>query len=208
MDMKVNEVVRTLVLADFFTNAGFSVFAPVFAIFITHQIAGGSLAVVGFGAAIVQVFKVCIEIPVAKFLDRNHGEYDDFYSLMFGSALIALVPFLYLFATQVTHVYLIQAIYGVGIAFNIPPWYAIFTRHVDKLQQSYEWTLDSVAVGLGAAGAAAVGGLLAQRFGFNFVFIAGGLFAIFGGLMQITIYRDIKKRVRHDGIMPLPEKLG
>src|SRR6266478_4529129 len=96
--MKVNEVVRTLVLADFFTNAGFSVFAPVFAVFVTHQIVGGTLATVGFGAAIVQIFKVAVELPVAKLLDRNHGEYDDFYSMMFGSFLIALVPFLYLFA--------------------------------------------------------------------------------------------------------------
>jgi len=206
--MKVNQVIRTLVLADFFTNAGFSVFAPVFAIFVTRQIDGGTMAVVGFGAAIVQIAKILVELPVARILDKNHGEYDDFYSLIFGSALIASVPFLYLLATQVVHIYIIQAVYGVGIAFAVPPWYAIFTRHIDKLQESFEWTLDSISVGLGAAAAAAVGGLLAQRFGFNFVFFAGGLFAIFGGLMQIRIFRHIKRKVPRGQVEPVPGKIG
>src|SRR5690348_10310239 len=112
--MKVNQIIRTLVLSDFFVNAGFSVFAPVLAIFVTKQINGGTLQVVGFGAAIVQVFKIAIELPVSRLLDKNHGEFDDFWSLIFGSTLIALVPFLYLFATQVIHVYIIEAIYGMG----------------------------------------------------------------------------------------------
>ncbi len=206
--MKINQVVRTLVTADFFTNAGFSVFAPVFAVFVTGQIAGGSLATVGFGAAIVQVCKIIVELPLAKILDRNHGEYDDFYSLVIGSILIVSVPFLYLLASEVTHVYIIQAIYGIGIAFQIPPWYAIFSRHLDKLQESFEWTLDSVAVGLGGAAAAAMGGWLAQQFGFNFVFIVGGMFALCGAIVQIRIFHHIKKKVPRGQVKPEPDKIS
>ncbi len=200
--MKINQVVRTLVLADFFVNAGFSVFAPVVAVFITHQIAGGTVEAIGFGAAIVQLCKIAVELPLSKIIDRNHGEYDDFYALMIGSALVAIVPFLYLLASTMTHIYIIEAIYGVGIAFTVPPWYAIFTRHIDKMQSSFEWTLDSVSIGLAAAGAAALGGVLAQHYGFNFVFIMGGVFAVFGGLLQIRIFKDIKKKVPRGGVKP------
>ncbi len=205
--MKINQVVRTLVLADFFVNAGFSVFAPVFAIFVTKQIVGGSLEVLGFGAAIVQLCKIAVELPLAKILDKNHGEYDDFYSLIFGSTLIAAVPFLYLIASEVTHLYLIQALYGVGIAFVIPPWYAIFTRHIDKLQASFEWSLDSISIGLASAGASAIGGVLAQRAGFHSVFIIGGILAIFGGAMQMLIFRHIKKKVPRGQVKPGPDKV-
>lgn len=206
--MKVNSVVRYLVLGDFFVNAGFSVFAPVMAIFITRQIAGGTIEVVGFGAAIVQIAKIIVELPLSRILDKNHGEYDDFYSLILGSALIAAVPFLYLLATQVIHIYIIEAIYGVGIAFTIPPWYAIFSRHLDKLQESFEWTLDSVSIGLAAAGAAAFGGILAQHFGFHFVFIIGGFLAIFGGILQLKIFRHIKKKVPRGQVRPEPDKVA
>ena len=203
--MKINHVVKTLVISDFFINAGFSVFAPVFAIFVTRQVEGGTLAVVGFAAAIFQIFKSGLQIPIAKYLDKNHGEYDDFYSMVLGTSLIALVPFLYLFATQATHIYMIQALYGIGASFAIPPWYAIFTRHVDKMQENVEWSLDSIAIGIGAATSAALGGLLAQKFGFQFVFILGGLFAVVGAVYQIKIFRDLKGKVSQGTVRPLPD---
>jgi MFS family permease len=204
--MKINRVIRTLVLADFFVNAGFSVFGPVVAIFITKQIAGGTIEAIGFGAALVQICKVIVEFPLARYLDRNHGEYDDFYSLIFGSVLIAIVPFAYLWASSITHIYFIQALYGVGIAFVIPPWYAIFSRHLDKMHESFEWTLDSISIGLAAAGAAALGGIIAQRFGFEAVFVLGGIFAVLGGLMQIFIFKDLKKKVPQGQVKPEPDK--
>src|SRR5260221_8909505 len=162
--MRVNQVIRTLVLSDFFVNAGFSVFSAVFAIFVSHQIVGGSIEVVGFGAAIVQIAKILVELPLSRVLDKNHGEYDDFISMVFGSILIASVPFLYLLASQPIHIYIIQGIYGVGIGFTAPPWYAIFSRHLDKMRESFEWTMDSVSIGIGAAAAAAGGGAIAQHY--------------------------------------------
>lgn len=203
--MRINHVVRTLVLSDFFINAGFAVFAPVFAIFVTKQIEGGTLAVVGFAAAIVQIFKSGLQIPIAKYLDKNHGEYDDFYSMILGTFLIALVPFLYLFATKTSHVYMIQAIYGIGAAFAVPPWYAIFTRHVDKMQENVEWSLESIAIGIGAGGSAALGGVLATRFGFQFIFLFGGILAIFGAVQQIKIFGDLKRKVSQGMVKPLPD---
>ena len=205
--MKINRVIRTLVLADFFVNAGFSVFAPVVAIFITRQIAGGTIQAIGFGVAIVQLCKIIVELPLARLLDKNHGEYDDFYSMVFGTALVVLVPFAYIFASTANHIYIIQAIYGIGAAFTIPPWYAIFSRHLDKMQENVEWSMDSIAIGIGAAASAAIGGILAQKFGFQFVFIAGGILAVFGGIQQLRIFKDLKGKVRRGVVKPQPDGL-
>jgi MFS family permease len=173
--MKINSVIKTLVLSDFLINSGFSIFAPVFAIFVTNQIQNGSIQVVGFAAAIFQIFKSSLQVPIARILDKNHGEYDDFYSLVFGTFLMATIPFWYIFASEPVHIYIIQAIYGTGAAFAIPPWYAIFTRHIDKLQENVEWSMDSIAIGTSGALAAALGGILAGKFGFYFVFLIGGV---------------------------------
>src|SRR3989344_3705602 len=131
--MKVNHVIRTMILSDFYLNMGLGLYGPIFAVFVTKQVQNGSLEVVGFAAGITQLFKVALEIPIAKYLDKNHGEYDDFYSMIIGGILISLAPFLYLGVSQVSHIYFIQALYGVGLAFLVPPWYAIFSRHLDKL---------------------------------------------------------------------------
>lgn len=205
--MKINSVIRTLVIADFFTNAGFSVFAPVFAVFITGQIQNGSMEVVGFGAALFQIFKSGLQIPIARFLDKDPGEYDDFLSLVFGSILLSTIPFWYLFATKAHHIYIIQSIYGIGAAFAIPPWYAMFSRHVDKMKENVEWSMDSISVGAGAAIAAALGGIIATRFGFQAVFIIAGFLAIFGAIQQLLIFRDAKAHTKMVDVKPVPDKL-
>ncbi len=206
--MHINHTVRTLITSDFLINAGFSSFAPVFAIFVTGQVIDGTIETVGFAAAIAQIVKSLTQIPVARYLDRNHGEYDDFYSLVAGSFLVASVPFLYLLADRALHVYLIQAVFGLGLALAVPPWFAIFTRHIDKMQENVEWSLESVAIGVSTAGAAALSGVLVSNFGFQAAFLIGGIFAVFGVVVQFKIYRDLRAFVGHRQVKPSPDKLG
>jgi MFS family permease len=206
--MRVNHTVRTLISSDFFINAGFSVFAPVFAVFVTRQITNGTVEVVGFAVAIGQIIKSFLQIPVARYLDRNHGEYDDFYAMITGTCLVALVPFLYLFATQAHHLYVIQVVFGVGTALAVPPWYAIFTRHIDKMKENIEWSLESVAIGVSGAGASALSGVVVTNFGFQAAFLVGGIFAVAGAIMQIRIYQDLRAFVGKGEVAPLPDKIS
>lgn len=184
--------------------SGFAVFGPVFAVFITQKIEGGSLEIIGFTAAIFQIFKSSFQIPIANYLDKNRGEKDDFYSLIIGSFLIASVPFLYIFASRPIHLYLINAIYGLGAAFAIPPWNAIFTRHIDKMHESTDWAVESVSIGIGAASAAALGGVLAQKFGFDIVFLVAGIVAIAGAVTLIKIYSGLRGKAGRGEVVPKP----
>ncbi|MEK7579740.1 MAG: MFS transporter [Patescibacteria group bacterium] len=202
--MRINRVIRTLVTSDFLLISGFAVFGPVFAVFITQKIEGGTLAIIGFTAAIFQISKSALQIPIANYLDKNHGEKDDFYSLIIGSFLIAFVPFLYLFASRPSHLYIINAIYGIGAAFAIPPWNAIFTRHIDKMQESTDWAVESVSIGIGAASAAAVGGIIADKFGFQAVFFIAGIIAILGAISLTRIYSSLMEEVPRGQVLPEP----
>jgi len=205
--VRVNHVIKTLILSDFYLNTGLGLFGPIFAIFVTGQIEGGSIEVVGFAAGITQLVKVGLEIPIARYLDKNHGEYDDFYSMVLGGGLISLAPFLYLLATKAHHLYLIQGLYGVGLAFLVPPWYAIFSRHLDKLHENIEWSFESIAIGIATAASAAIGGVMANRFGFQVVFIVAGFLAFFGIFQQIKIFNDLKKKVKRGMVKPQPDRV-
>ena len=205
--MKVNHVVKTIVWSDLYLETGLALFGPIFAVFVTGQIVGGSLEVVGYAAALAQIFKITLEIPVAKYLDKNHGEYDDFYSMVLGSFLISMVPFFYLFASTANDVYIINSIYGIGLAFFVPPRFAIFSRHIDKDMDNLEWTYKSIAVGIGAAGASALGGILAQRLGFSWVFVLAGVIAIIASIYEIKIFKDLKEKVPQGEVKPRPQTL-
>lgn len=192
MFKNINPIVKIFVIADFFYNAAFASFAPVFAIFITGQIAGGSASVAGFATATYWVVKSIFQLPVARFLDRTDGERDDFWAMWAGYFFTGFIPLAYIFANEPWHLYVIQGIYGFLMAWLVPAWYSIFTRHVDKWRISFEWSLESVfSVGMAAAGAAALGGYLADKFGFEFLFLVSGLTAIAASFLILLVKKHL-----------------
>lgn len=203
MFKNINRVVRILVVVDFFYNSAFASFAPVFAIFITGQIAGGSAKVAGFAAAAYWVTKSVFQLPIARFLDRTKGERDDFWAMFSGYLLGGLVPFAYLFASEPWHLYLIQGFFGFAMAWAVPSWYAIFTRHVDKWRISFEWSLQSVfSVGAATAGAAALGGYIVDKFGFEVLFIGAGTLGFLASLFILSLRNHLLPSDHQERVWP------
>src|SRR3989338_8309725 len=161
----INRVIRTLVLGDIAFFSAFGLISPIFAIFITGQVKGATIATAGFAATINLVVRAVLQMPIARYIDKHKGEKDDFLFMVAGYTLISIVPFAYLFVTLPIHLYIAQVILGIGGALTNPGWFAIFTRHIDKGKEGTEWTLENIGVGLAAAGAAAICGILAPRLG-------------------------------------------
>ena len=205
---QINKVIKTIVFVDFFYNSAFASFGPIFAIFITRNISGGSAKVVGFSTAIFWITKSIFQLPIAKFLDETDGERDDFWAMFFGYVFSGLIPIFYIFARDAAHLYLIQAFYGMVMAWTVPAWYSIFTRHVDRWRIGFEWSLESVfSVGIATAGAAALGGYVADKFGFNILFLASGFISIISSLMLLTLRGELRAKARDERIMPeLPQQ--
>ncbi|OGD31017.1 hypothetical protein A2833_00330 [Candidatus Azambacteria bacterium RIFCSPHIGHO2_01_FULL_44_55] len=189
----INRVIRTLVLGDIMFFSAFGLISPIFAIFITGQVKGATIATAGFAATINLVVRAVFQMPVARYIDKHKGEKDDFLFMVAGYTLISIVPFAYIFVDQVWQLYAAQAIYGLGGALANPGWYAIFTRHIDKEKESTEWTFENVSVALASAGAAAAGGVLAERLGFNSLFLVVGILSLIGLIIQISLYSTVLK---------------
>ena len=197
MRAKINQVIKILIFSDVALTSGFGFIVPIFAIFLTERIKGGNVEVVGFAAGIYLVLRSLLQIPISKFLDKKRGEKDDFYFLILGHFLVVLVPFGYIFSSFPWQVYALQVIFALGMAMAYPSWCAIFTRHIDKGKEAFEWGLDSTILGLGAGITGAVGGVLAAEFGFNLVFVIVGIFALFAAFLPLLIYKDIMPRGDH-----------
>lgn len=191
----VNKIIKILIWSDFLMLYAGGLLSPFFAVFVTGRIAGASLSTVGFAISIFFVAKAIAQVPVSWFADRTDGENDDYFILVLGSALGIAMPLLYFFATEVWHVYAIEAVNGVAHGMMSPTYLAIFSRHIDRHQESTEWMLRSNVVGLGYAVSTALGGLFAQRFGFQpLLLFMAGLMAL-GTLVLIFIRRDIKEKL-------------
>jgi len=192
---KFNRVILTMVFVEFFMNGAFGTISPFFAIFIVEGIKGGSASVAGFAAAIYWIVKSIFQLPIARWLDKTDGEMDDFWALFWGYLLSAMTPVVYFFSTQPSHIYLAQALLGFSMAWAMPAWYSIFTRHLDKFRISFEWSLYSVfSVGIAAALAAAGGGVLIDQFGFRIIFLIASIIIIFSAFSLLTMKKYISKK--------------
>ena len=194
----VNKIIRILFLGDIMFFSAFGLIGPIFAIFVTNQIAGATIATVGFAATINLLTKALAQMPVARYIDRHKGEKDDFFFMVVGSTLISIVPFIYLFIETPLHLYMAQVILGIGGALTNPGWFAIFTRHIDKGKEGTEWTLENVGIGLVSAGAAALGGIMAERLGFSNLFLIVGILSLVGLIIQISLYSTVIELGHHN----------
>lgn len=189
----INPVIRILILSDLFVLSAIGFFNPILAIFVTGHIRGGDAQVAGFAWAIYFVMWA-IQIPVGKYLDKNHGDRDDFWFLITGAFIASLVPFLYLWASMPWHVYMLQALLGLGRGLDLPPWFALFTRRIDKTREGYEWGIENVVAGLGLAASGALGGTIVKFYGFEAAFVLAGILSFVGASTLILLYRHIYKK--------------
>ena len=197
--ININKVIKILIASDFLLQSGWGMIGPIFAIFLTKQIQGGDLKMVGFVAAAYWLTKSIIQPFIASWLDKNHGEKDDFIFLVVGMYIANLIPLGYIFATQPWHIFGLEFIRALAMACVIPTWAAIFTRHIDKGREAFSWSMESTGIGFAAGFAGASGAWLAAVFGFEIVFLLVALFGILSSSLLLIVRHSIFVK---DGFAP------
>lgn len=189
-----NKIIRVLIISDLAIAFSIGLIAPLLAIFVIQSIEGGTVQVVGFSVAIFWIVKSILQIPIGNYLDRNHGEKDDYWFLVIGTFASGLVPLFFIFINEVWQLYLLQALYAIALAIAIPPWGAIYTRHIDKGKEAKTWSVDSSALGIGAGIAGAVGGVIVTKMGFPALFIGVFILGMISTIILLTMRKNILPR--------------
>ena len=178
---------------------GFGLLGPIFSIFIKDNLQGGTIFAAGLASFIFLITKSIIQVPFSKFVDKHDHKIK---FLIIGTFLIAIVPFIYIFAEHIYLIFLAQFIYGVGAGFSYPCWFGLFSLNLDKHHESFEWSINSsLSFGFGTGGAGMLGGYLAQVYGFHFIFVTGALL-IWGSLVILFVLR---KHLRRGSKVPIPK---
>ena len=202
----INKVIKILITSDFLLQSGWGLIGPIFAIFLTKQIQGGDLKMVGFVASTYWITKSIIQPFIAHYLDKNHGEKDDFIFLVTGMYIANLIPLGYIFSTQPWHIFTLEFILGLAMACVVPTWSAIFTRHINKGREAFSWSLESTGIGFAAGFAGAIGAWLASIFGFKIVFVLVSLFGLLSSSALLMIRNSIFLKDHFAPRLPPSEK--
>ncbi|MCL5011022.1 MAG: MFS transporter [Patescibacteria group bacterium] len=205
MFSNINKVVKALVFSDLLLLFGWGLIDPILAVYVLQNIKGGDATVVGVAVGIYWLLKSIVQIPIARFLDKRAGEKDDFYAVIFGTLIAALIPLGLIFAKEPWHLYLIQTIHAMSIAFALTAWCGIFTRHIEKGKEAFSWSLDSSALGLGAGVAGIVGGVFVKIYGFTPLLLGVAVFGVLSVLVMLPMKKHLFLEKEKDGSYPVPK---
>ena len=203
--ININRVIKTLILSDFLLQLGWGLVGPIFAIFLLRQVSS-DIRLIGFVASAYWVTKSIAQPFIAHYLDKNHGERDDFIFLVFGMYISSLVPFGYIFVGHPWQILILEAIRGLAMACVVPTWNAFFTRHIDKGKEAFSWSIESTGIGVAAASAGALGGILAATYGFKIVFLLLGILGLISSSVLLFIKPHIYPRGHFTQAVPPAEK--
>ncbi|MBI2624861.1 MAG: MFS transporter [Candidatus Nealsonbacteria bacterium] len=178
-------------MSDFAVLFAWGLYAPILAIFVVQNVKGGDVEVAGIAVGIYWLVKSIAQIPIAKYLDRNHGEKDDYKSMVIGSFLASIVPIGFIFVKLPWHLYLLQIFQAIVWAMVVPAWGGIFTRHIDKEKEAFSWSIESSAIGIGGGAAGIIGGVTAKILGFLPIFIGASLLQLVSALLLLLISKDL-----------------
>lgn len=180
----MNRTIKLLIFSDIFLGIGFGLFEPILAIFIKENLIGGTIVAAGIASTVYLVTKSILQVPFARYIDRTDNRVQ---WLITGGAVVCCVPFLYIFATHIWMVYVIQVIHGIGNALVYPTWLGLWSTHLDKHKESFEWSVYSTTVSLGAAVTASAGAVIAELIGFQAVFTIVGIMSVVSWLVLFRL---------------------
>ncbi|MFA5368524.1 MAG: MFS transporter [Candidatus Paceibacterota bacterium] len=188
--MKINRVIKYLILADLAFWTGWGLVSPVFPIFIVERI-GGTAFSVGIAVAVYWITKSILEYPIGLLLDRRKGDDDDYTVLVCGALLACVIPVGYILVKEMWNIYVLQFFYGVGMAASIAGWRALFTRNIDKGHEAADWSLDDTVLGFGTGISSLISGFLVYKFGFEPSFIVATSMGLLGVVFLLCLKKDI-----------------
>lgn len=157
---------------------------PILAIFIKENLAGGTIFAAGFASMLFLATKSFVQLPFSRYVDRSDNK---LRWLLIGSFISVVVPLMYIFIDNVTLMYGLQILSGIGSGLAYPTWLSLWSLNLDRNHESYEWSLYSTSVGIGMAFTGALGGFLATYVGFRVTFLLVSLLALIGCLLLLGL---------------------
>jgi len=186
-----NKIIKVLIISSVFVYSSWGLIMPVLAVFIVGSINGGDVGVAGMAVGIYWIVKSLIQIPIGKYLDRNHGEKDDYWFVVVGTFISSLTPMFLLISSEPWHIYALQTVHAIGMGMAVPPMGGIFMRHIDKGREAESFGFNSSAYGMGVGIAGIVGGFIAKTIGFAPLFIAVSILGMMGSMGILAIKENI-----------------
>ncbi len=192
---QINPIVRAFIVAEMLFGASWNFSAPIFAIFAA-SVPGGKIEIAASSFSTYLIVRVIFELISGRYLNGS-GELRKFFLTIVGTLIISLAYIGFAFTQSVVAVYLFYGIFGVGLGIASPAKNALFSSHLDKNKETIEWGMMDAAVLICVAMAASLGGFIANRYGFQLLFLIATIINLLGIIPYILYIHQERQDFYH-----------
>ena len=168
-DFHMNPVVKAFIVSEIFLWSSWNAIVPIFAIFAATKIPGGNTEIAASSFSSYLIVRVIFELISGRYLAKSK-EMQKFIISIAGIVLISLGYIGFAMTRDIYSLFIFYSVIGVGLGIASPAKNSLFSSHLDKDKEVTEWSIYDGFVFMGMAMSATIGGFVANRYGFIFLF--------------------------------------
>jgi uncharacterized membrane protein len=154
---------------------------PIYAVFV--QNIGGDLMTAGWAYGAFSIASGVLVIFLSRWEER-HAHQERIMAAGFGLGCLGFLG--YSFVSTPLHLLIVQVVLGVALAIRAPLFDSFYSLHLDLGKYAEEWgvweSMNLIVIGISAA----VGGVIAQLFGFPVLFVAMFIVSLAGFIVSLS----------------------
>lgn len=190
-DFHVNGVVKAFIISEIFLWSSWNAVTPIFAIFAASKIPGGNTEIAAASFSTYLIVRVIFELISGRYLSKSN-DMQKFIVSIIGIILISVGYVGFALTKNVSSLFVYYGIIGVGLGIASPAKNCLFSSHLDKNKEVAEWSMYDGLVFMGMAMSAAIGGFVANRYGFTFLFYLVAITNLLS-IIPYILYAEKKK---------------
>ena len=190
-DSKKGKIIQMMTLNDITYWATDSFVGVVLILFVLQFIEGGSATHFGLAFLVYKFVSAFFSIPIGRFFDRHHGHIDEIWGLVCTSIASGSVYVALSFGSELWHLYLAMGTLGFLSTVNLISWRTLFYNNIEVGEYGRTIGLYQTFMSIGQGCAIALGGLVADKFGFDTVVFFGGIVIMVGAFLPLSVKRFV-----------------
>ena len=174
--------IKILLSCSILIHGGINLLAPLYAVFIKNI--GGTLIDAGVTVGFYAILKGVLYFALNKLKESNFNKK---LMISFGYFVFFFGYVFYIFATNITHILIIQGLLAFGEVVINPSWSAVIAMSLTKGKERGIYSNFYGYRSFFEGGTAILGGILATQLGFNVLFSIMAIFALTASILSLRI---------------------
>ena len=193
---KTNKVVILLTLSDMLSWGPFLIISALSGIYLSEKLGLDAIKFVGIGTSIYFFTRAILQIPMGYLTDKIESDRDEILLLAVGTILMGLPYTFYPHITEAWNYYVLQFVFGFGVALSVTNWRKLFAMNVDSGIEGLQYGFYETIISLFTGALSILIGSLANlnKTYFDFVIVSAGIVMMLGSIAVLMIFTINKRK--------------